>query len=126
MVPKIGAISQSAPATNKENTMLRKFAAALVATTLVAGTAFAAEPSGTAGAIPAAPAAAASSVKADTANPAKTIKTVKAIKHAHKRTHTHLARGNAGMKQAHHLTAAKTHQTRISHQANGAGSAKRS
>ena len=33
--------------------MLRKFAAALVATTLVAGTAFAAEPAGNAGATPA-------------------------------------------------------------------------
>jgi hypothetical protein len=100
--------------------MLRKFAAALLASTLVAGTAFAAEPSGNAGATAAAPAGATASVKADAA------KTVKTVKHAHKSARKHFARGKVGMKQAHHVKAGKTHQAKLSHQPDGAGSAKRS
>jgi hypothetical protein len=92
-------------ATNKENAMLRKFAAALIATTLVAGAAFAAEPSGTAGATPA---AASANVKAATAAPAKTVK------HAQRSVRKHHARGKIGtMHQAHHVKSAKTHQAGI-------------
>jgi hypothetical protein len=73
--------------------MLRTFAAALLATTLVAGSAFAAEPAGSAaGTAPAAGATvtpAAPSAKMTTktvVSPTKPVKTVKHIrKHSHKR-----------------------------------------
>ncbi len=95
--------------------MLRKFAVALVATTLLAGTAFAAEQaSGAAGAASAAPSApaAASTIKADTAKPAK------AVKHASKtaRMH-HLTRGKASVRQAHHVKPVKTHQAKTAESA---------
>ena len=92
--------------------MLRKFAAALIATTLVAGAAFAAEPSGTAGTMPA---AATANVKAATAMPTKTVK------HAQKNARKHLARGKTGtMHQARHVNSAKTHQAAIAKSVNSA------
>jgi hypothetical protein len=114
--------------------MLRKFAAALLATTLVAGTAFAAE-SGSAGSTPANPATqaapamtnakAGAQVKAQV-KPASVTKTVK---HAHKNTRKHLARAKTGkgsnkMHQARHVKGTKTHQA--SGTKSGAGSANRS
>ena len=51
-----GAMSQSPPWNKKENNMLRKLAAALVATALIAGPAFA-QSNGTSAAMPSAPAA---------------------------------------------------------------------
>jgi curli biogenesis system outer membrane secretion channel CsgG len=69
--------------------MLRTFAAALLATTLVAGSAFAAQPAGTAaGTTPAAstaatPAAPAAKIVAAPTKPVKTVKHVR--KHTHKR-----------------------------------------
>jgi hypothetical protein len=72
--------------------MLRTFAAALLATTLVAGSAIAAEPAGTAGTAPAAGATVtptAPSAKMTTksvVSPTKPVKTVKHVrKHSHKR-----------------------------------------
>jgi len=87
----------SSPPTNKENTMLRTFAAVLVATTLVAGTAFAAKTAGTAGtnsAIQAAPAA--------TAKTTPAAKPAKMVKHTHKSARKHVAK------------AGKTHQAKVS------------
>jgi hypothetical protein len=104
---------------NKENTMLTKLAAALLATTLVAGSAIAAQPSGLAGStttpvaqtqpLPSTPAAA-------------THKAGKMVKHAARhRSHVrkHLARGkrqpgNKAVHQARHAKPAKTHQVGMS------------
>jgi hypothetical protein len=83
--------------------MLRTFAAALVATALIAGPAFAAEQSGTAGATPAAAAtqtAPAANAKQAAAQPVK-----------HKTARKHLVRGKTGtMHQARHVKPVKTHQ----------------
>jgi hypothetical protein len=82
--------------------MLRNFTAALIATTLVAGSAFAAQPSATTAAPAAAPAAstqnavkpvtapAASSAQA-VAKPADTAKSVKVAKHIRKPLRRHTA-----------------------------------
>jgi hypothetical protein len=85
--------------------MLRKFAAVMLATTLIAGSAYAAQPSGTAGSTPAAPVAAGSAgsngaaVKA-IVQPTKTVaptKTVKQeVKHVRKHARKHVARGKSG------------------------------
>jgi hypothetical protein len=84
----------SSPPTNKENTMLRTFAAVLVATTLVAGTAFAAETAGTAGTN--------SVTQAATAKTTPAAKHAKMVKHTHKSTRKHVAK------------AGKTHQAKVS------------
>jgi hypothetical protein len=99
-----------APKKNKENTMLRTFAAALIATTLVAGTAFAAD-SGIAGSATtqAAPAASTTSVKAD--QTAKSAKSAKSVKHVRENTRKHVTRVKSGkMHQAHHVKGRKVHQ----------------
>jgi hypothetical protein len=86
--------------------MLRKFAAVLLATTLIAGTAFAAQPSGTAGSTPAAPAAAAPATKANgaTVKPATTVKPAKMAAHSRKHARKHYARGTYGkVKVSHHV-----------------------
>jgi hypothetical protein len=106
-----------APKKNKENTMLRTFAAALIATTLVAGTAFAAN-SGVAGSATtqAVPAASTTSVKAG-----QTAKPAKSVKHVRKNTRKHVTRVKSGkMHQAHHVKGRKVHQ------ANGSAPAKHS
>jgi hypothetical protein len=78
--------------------MLTKFAVALVATTLIAGSAFAAQPSGTSGAAPAATQA------------APAAKTTKIVAHTTK----HVARRKAGnIHQARHVKSSKTHQASI-------------
>ena len=84
--------------------MLRNLTAALIATTLVAGSAFAAQPSATSGAMPAAapatsstqtavkPAAApAASSTATAAKPADSAKAVKTAKHVRKPVRRHIA-----------------------------------
>lgn len=75
--------------------MLRTLTAALIATTLVAGSAFAAQPSGSTAAAPAATPAAASAQNAakpaDTAKQVKTVKPVKAAKHIRKPIRHHTA-----------------------------------
>ena len=91
----IGAIIESTPHNNKENAMLRTFTAALIATTLVAGSAFAAQPSGSTAAAPAAAPAAASTQNAAkpavTAKRVKTVKRVKTAKHIRKPIRHHTA-----------------------------------
>jgi hypothetical protein len=105
-----------APKKNKENTMLRTFAAALIATTLVAGTAFAAD-SGMAGSATtqAAPAASTTSVKAD-----QTAKPAKSVKHVRKNTRNHVTRVKSGQMRAYHVKGREVHQ------ANGSAPAKHS
>jgi hypothetical protein len=93
--------------------MLRKFAVALVATTLIAGSAFAAEPAATAGAAPT------TQVMPAAKTPDKTIKTsepktTKTVAHPVKHARKHVARGKAGtMHQAHQSKSAKTHQASV-------------
>jgi delta-aminolevulinic acid dehydratase/porphobilinogen synthase len=89
--------------------MLRNFAIALVATTLIAGPAFAAQSSDTAGTPSAKPAApvtqAAPAVNAK--QPAK-----QAVKETHVRKH--VAHGKNGpMHQARHIRPVKTHQANV-------------
>jgi len=84
--------------------MLRTFAAALIATTLVAGTAFAAN-SGVAGSATtqAVPAASTTSVKAG-----QTAKPAKSVKHVRKNTRKHVTRVKSGkMHQANGSAPAK-------------------
>jgi hypothetical protein len=90
---------------NKENTMLKTFAAALLATTLIAGPAFAAPPSGSAGSTPAASTAAPASTHAVTKQTAKTVK------HARKHVRKHVVRHKVGkMKVSRHAKSAKMHR----------------
>ena len=69
--------------------MLRNFTTALIATTLVAGSAFAAQPSATTAAAPAAAPAASSTQSA--AKPADAAKPVKTAKHVRKPLRHHVA-----------------------------------
>lgn len=75
--------------------MLRTLIAALIATTLVAGSAFAAQPSGSTATAPAATPAAASTQNAakpaGTAKQVKTVKPVKTAKHVRKPIRHHTA-----------------------------------
>lgn len=82
--------------------MLRKFAVALVATTLIAGSAFAAQPSETSGAAPAATQA------------APAAKTTKIVAHTTKHVRKHVARRKAGnIHQARHVKSTKAHQASV-------------
>ena len=90
--------------------MLTKFAAALLATSLIAGSAIAAQPFGMAASSGAAPA-----VQTQTpATPAaKTVKPANSVKHAARhRNHArkHLARTGRAVHHARHANPAKTHQ----------------
>jgi hypothetical protein len=90
--------------------MLRNFAIALVATTLIAGPVFAAQSSGTAGSTSATPMAPAT-------QPAPAANAKQPAKQAVKQTHIrkHLAHGkNSAMRQARHVKPAKTHQANVS------------
>jgi hypothetical protein len=114
------AISQPVPRNKKENTMLKTFSVALIATALIAGPAFA-QASGANGAAPAPAAAATQSQAAPTVGsaaattPAKTTTTVTATaKHVKK----HVARAKSGTKagsmhQARHVKSTKTHQAGV-------------
>jgi hypothetical protein len=84
--------SHSTPWNNEENTMLRNFTAALIATALVAGPALAAQPSSNAGAAPTAPAVAASAtIKGQsTMKQTDVRKPVKTVKHARTHAQTHV------------------------------------
>jgi uncharacterized protein YqfA (UPF0365 family) len=91
---------------NKENTMLRNFAAAVLAATLIAGTAYAAQPAAGADATPSASVGA--NVKTKHANAHKTVR--------HVRTHVrkHIARGKVEtIKLAKHLKSTKTHHHHV-------------
>jgi hypothetical protein len=90
--------------TNTENIMLRKFAGVLVATALIAGPAFAVQPTGDNGA--AAPAGHHAAAKH-----AKSTKHVKIMTQAQKHAHKHVAHGKLHRaKQARHLKPAPTHK----------------
>ena len=94
--------------------MLRKFAAALLATALIAGPAFAAQPSGSAGSTPAATAAPATTPATKTVT--SQTKPVKTVKHVRKHARKHVVRGKMHtMKQARHFKSTKTHQSGVSH-----------
>jgi hypothetical protein len=100
---------------NKENTMLRKFAAALLATTLIAGPAFAAQRSDSAGSTPTAPTApAASTAVAPASTHAVTkqaAKPTKMVKHARKHARKHMVRHKVGkMKVSRHSKSMKMHR----------------
>jgi hypothetical protein len=91
----IGATRFRRRGTNEENTMLRTFTAALIATALVAGPALAAQPSSNAGAAPAAPAVAAApapaTIKGQNAiKQTEVRKPVKTVKHARNQARTHV------------------------------------
>ena len=92
--------------------MLTKFAAALLATSLIAGSAIAAQPSGNTGATPAA------QTQAPSAPAATMNKAGKTVKHAARhRSHVrkHVARGrNHVLHHARHAKPAKTHQAGMS------------
>jgi hypothetical protein len=119
-----GAVSRTGAANKKENTMLRKFAAALIATTLIAGPAFAEQSTATAGTAPAAaPVTAPAATPSAPASAAATVKTTKTVHHTVKHARKHLARGKNGIKtaiktgsksgtmhQARHVKPARTHQ----------------
>jgi len=93
--------------------MLRNFAAALLATALIVGPAFAAQPSGNAGSPPA---TAAGPNAQTTAKQTNTTKPVKTVKHARTHARHHVARGKVGpMKLAKHVKATKTHRGRVAH-----------
>jgi hypothetical protein len=95
--------------------MLTKFAAALIATSLVAGSAFAAQPSGNSGATPAAQTTqTASHVETKATKTATTHKAVKTAKNRSAHARKHLASGNSRMvHHARHIAPAKTHQAGI-------------
>jgi hypothetical protein len=80
--------------------MLRKFAMALVATTLIAGSALAAQPSATSG-TPAATRA------------APAAKTNKIVAHATKHVRKHVARKAGKIHQARHVKSSKTRQAAV-------------
>ncbi|MGB7254621.1 MAG: hypothetical protein WBC94_13540 [Xanthobacteraceae bacterium] len=107
------AMSLSPPRNNKENKMLRKFAAALVAAALIAGPAFA-QSNGTSGAMPSAPAGQTAPAAPAASTPAAkpSVKTTKAVKHTAKRVSHHASRSkkSSASHQARHAKPAKTHQ----------------
>lgn len=92
--------------------MVRNFAAALLATTLIASPAFAAQSSDTAGSAPvtqAAPAASTTNAKQSVAT-----KPAKMVEHTAKHARKHFAHRKTGtMHQARHITPAKTHQASV-------------
>ncbi|MGA9427900.1 MAG: hypothetical protein WA776_20590 [Xanthobacteraceae bacterium] len=106
-----GAMSKSPPRNKKESTMLKKLAAALVATALIAGPAFAQSNST---ATPSAPAAqtapAASTASAPAAKPV--AKATKAAKHTATHVRKHVSRTKSHAKHhARHAKSSKAHQT---------------
>jgi hypothetical protein len=104
--------SHSTPSNNEENTMLRNFTAALIATALVAGPALAAQPSSNAGAAPAAVSAAPADIKGQAAiKHTDARKPVKTVKHARiqARNHVRHARSYGRQHVAQHVTHATKH-----------------
>ena len=95
--------------------MLTKFAAALLATSLVAGSALAAQPSGTSGSLPATQTSqSANPAKTNAGKTATTHKAVKMAKHRSAHVRKHLASGKTHVvRHARHNTPAKTHQAGV-------------
>jgi len=119
---------RSAGTQTRRRKMLRTFAAVLLATSLVAGTAFAAEPPSGAGAPP--PAATATGKTA--AAPTHPAKPGTLAKHARKHmagkhlARKHLARvKHRSIKTVHHVKGVKTHKTHVAKSARPAKTATR-
>src|SRR5579862_8469189 len=109
LLSTIGATRIRRRGTNEENTMLRNFIAALIATAMVAGPALAAQPSSDAGAAPAAPAAAAAAnTKGQTAIKQTDLR--KPVKHARIEARTHVR--HARTYGRHHVAQHITHVTK--------------
>jgi hypothetical protein len=94
--------------------MLTKFAAALVATSLIASSAFAAQSSGNSGSMPAAQ----TSQTENPSKPATKHEAVKVAKHRSTHAHKHFASGkdhgaSRVERHARHTTSAKTHQAGV-------------
>jgi hypothetical protein len=108
-----GAMSPSPPRNNKENKMLKIFAAALVATALIAGPAFA-QTNGTSGVMPSAPAGQTAPAAATASTPAAkpTVEATNAVKHTAKHVRHHASRSKKSGASHHvrHAKPAKTHQ----------------
>jgi hypothetical protein len=97
--------------------MLRNFAAALLATTLIAGPAFAAQPSADVGSKPATVTTPAATTAPAPAKETSATKPVKTVKHARMHARHHVARAKIGksrsMKVAQH--AKVSHQRHAAH-----------
>jgi hypothetical protein len=108
-------------ASNKqEEIMLKNFAAVLLATTLIAGPALAAQSQTNVGSAPVAQTAPVAAAKqATNVTPAKTVK------YASRHSRKHVVRAKSGtMHLARHTKPAKSHQAKISHRAHFAKSVK--
>jgi hypothetical protein len=96
--------------------MLRKFAAVMLATTLIAGTAYAAQPAANAGSTPAAVAAGSGVAKGtavkDTAK--QTAKPSKTVAHLRKHARKYFAHGKSG-RVTQHVKAMKIHRGHFAH-----------
>ena len=105
--------------------MLRNFAAALLATSLIAGPAFAVEPSGNASS-PAPAAAVRTDAKATVKAAAPAVQPTKHLrKHARSHTRKHVAhRSIHRMKTVHHFKGSKTHNAHVAPMTGGVKSAK--
>ena len=102
--------------------MLRNFAAALLATALIAGPAFAAQPAGDKGTTPG---AAAPAVQAPTKSDMRTPS--KAVGQVHKHKRKHVAHRNTRTTTLAHVKATKSHRGHVAHiatPANGAATAR--
>jgi hypothetical protein len=113
-------IGASSPERRKqENTMLTKFAAALLATSLIAGSALAAQPTPASnGAAPAVQSQTPSTPAAKATTKSTTKATTKAVKHTarhrnHVRKHVARSKGHV-VHHARHAKPAKTHQAGMS------------
>jgi hypothetical protein len=93
--------------------MLRKFAAVVLASSMIAGAAFAAQPSG--GAAQATPAATTGSHPGNVAMPTGATKSVKHLrKHVQKHDRKYYARSKFHVtKEAHHLKGSKAHKAHV-------------
>jgi hypothetical protein len=105
--------------------MLRNFAAALLATTLIAGPAFAVEPSGNASS-PAPATAVRTDAKATVKAAAPSVEPAKHLrKHVRSHTRKHVAHyGVHRTKTVHHFQGSKTHKAYVAPRTVGAKSAK--
>lgn len=92
--------------------MLKKFAAVLLATSMIAGAAFAAETTTNDGSPPATMTAG-STGKAATTNKVATAKPAKHVKHASKHGRKHVGHAKRGTKLTQHGKATKTHKAHV-------------
>jgi hypothetical protein len=98
----------------QETTMLTKFAAALLATSLIAGSALAAQPSGTPASSGATPAAQSQTPSTPAAKATTGTKTVKHTTRHRNHVRKHVARSKGHLvHHARHAKPTKTHQARM-------------